>query len=644
MAPLVKVPTPEDLKALETAYNGLRAARERLEAANLDIYHLLGLKCVHATSPEESESLSQLALQHKIAAFGKQNPWSMNPDIGHQRKRFLDSSELVDQELDRANASKAQLETVHNALRCCIDQLSRPFVRKLSLVDFPDEILLEIFTHLEDHVFRAFEKYPYSRWHSSRDIKSLRLVCRRVSNISSQLLVRVFHFDFSQQSLQRLEEISRHPVVSKGVHIIHVNLSFYNGSFAEPEEFLAFYGQDVEQQVGIYERSKLLQSSVTEEAAAEKIAKGRELVATLYRLWSGALSEGDEQYQLHINESHRLYLELLHKQDALLESDVFYQAAGSAIARMPQARALVFDDRASGPDLESRVIMARDGDIWERLRACMLQTLSGRTAERNQLELPKRGCILRLIDAFRGAGVFLHHLDLRLDYLGQSVDLAPSADLQPLFLSGMQQLESFSLQLEFFRGDDDSDDGEDGGEDEQGLCQFVSTCLATSSLKALSLHVRPGGEWFRMSLQETVCQGKPLNGLAEVDLGQLDFDCADLIAFVRRLTKPLCRFSMTGVHLRNGSWGDVLDALREHKPKLVSLRTPSGAECDNISLGDRQRLFGTGTWGHRTDVDAYIAGIPLPNPIRALQDGSPDFESEEDDLDPDEDDAMDTEG
>jgi hypothetical protein len=74
------------------------------------------------------------------------------------------------------------------------------------------------------------------------------------------------------------------------------------------------------------------------------IARGKELVATLHRLSSWEPCENEDHYRALLFEIHERYLVLLERQDSLIQSDDFYRLVGSAIARMPCAKSLMFDD------------------------------------------------------------------------------------------------------------------------------------------------------------------------------------------------------------------------------------------------------------------------------------------------------------
>jgi len=641
MAPPREAAAAGDLELIKTLYDALGLARDQLQVVNLDIFHRLVLKSLLADLDEESRNAaSQVFMQHAHAAFGKQSPYDLDPRP-HQstalNRAILDSpepTELLSQELERANASKVALERIYSALRGSINRLSRPYLRKQTLIDLPDEILLEIFSHLDNIIPLGLR--PYSLWHSSADIKALRLVCRRLSDIASHLLVRVVHLDLhSESSLKRMEEISRHPTISRGVHVISVNLMFYNASFIELENFLSYYADDTENNINMYEEARLWElNNASEEVAAQFISQGKELVATLHRLSSGERSDEDERHASHVNVTHQKYLELLQQQDSLLQSDSFYRAVGSAIARMPCARSFVFDDghiRISGG---GQIRMVPGADIWENLRSRMLVPLRGDIVNRGHLVPPSIRCMLRLIDAVRIAGATsLHHLEIKLSSLGRSKDLVPAPDSRSLFSSGMQQLRTFTFQQGY--SEDFGEDGEDHAGGVKSMVEFFSACLDTSSLRGLQLDLRRGSEQNplkKLRLKDIFNQKRPLDNLTDVSLSNFDFDCIDLVSFLRRLPTPMWCLSLLSIGLinDNGSWREVLDALREKKPTVALFKDPAGAECDDMTVAQYNALFRDNSWGYRNQAEAYIRGLLVNNPIsQVLQDSASSVEGDD---------------
>jgi hypothetical protein len=83
---------------------------------------------------------------------------------------------------------------------------------------------------------------PYRDPVHLESIRNLRLTCRRLSWVASRYLVDSVEVDLTKSSLARLEAISRHPEISRGVRWVRVNVGFHPTDQAERiETFAAAY-------------------------------------------------------------------------------------------------------------------------------------------------------------------------------------------------------------------------------------------------------------------------------------------------------------------------------------------------------------------------------------------------------------------
>ncbi|KAK0639959.1 hypothetical protein B0T16DRAFT_423985 [Cercophora newfieldiana] len=454
---------------------------------------------------------------------------------------MLEWPEFVDQELDKANASKAALESIYSALRDTANQLSRPYIRKLTILDLPDELLLQIFAHLDDMVPPIWPR-PYELWSPSADIKALRFVCRRLPNIAPHLLIRVVRLNLHEpkSSLARLREISRHPAISKGVHVISVKLRFLDASTTKLKAFISHHSEKIENEIDTYKRIGLWELDGIPEAAAQVIAERKKLVASLDRLSTNLRSnqDKDKEHALQVRVGHQKYLKLLNEQESSVHGDAFFQAVAFAMAMMPCARSLEFDDnpfRMGGARPGN--LMIPGADVWECLHSRMLVPLTGDEVKTKGMEPPSLRCIIHMINAVRYADVPLRHLDIKLYSLSRPADLMPDPVPPTVFSYGMRRLQSFRIKIQ------------DVGRNMNGLHEFLSACLGTSSLQALDLDMRGDSEERPVSLRlkDLLNRDRSYNKLTDVFLGNLDLRHNGLIAFLGHLPTPMRRLSINGM-------------------------------------------------------------------------------------------------
>lgn len=122
------------------------------------------------------------------------------------------------------------------------------------ILRLPDELLVKIFQlvasgrnpdyhkdkqdHNEPHVDPSIflhhniphDKDAYDTAHP--EIAAARLTCRRFSRTSSSFLMSHVRVYLTPASLRRLEAISRHPAIGRGIRHVQVNLSYYDGVVA----------------------------------------------------------------------------------------------------------------------------------------------------------------------------------------------------------------------------------------------------------------------------------------------------------------------------------------------------------------------------------------------------------------------------
>ncbi|KUI63422.1 hypothetical protein VM1G_10260 [Cytospora mali] len=275
----------------------------------------------------------------------------------------------------------------------------------LTILSLPDELLVEIFDVVKTC------KPSHSVQHGSfaspaQEIASLRLVCRRFTECSSHLLVHHVHLDaINPESLEKLEEISRHPVVGKGVRSVRFVARFYTPIFANDLRRFAWYALnkvfsqavqykeafeeeesevdlddpiDVERVLhrkkecaAVMERVKAVlktwnrvrgdeTENVTGPWAVDFEKSDREYMA-LQRRNSGVKEEAEEARHMQLlHIAHRLYRLRYLRQEKLRQDDNFIQRFAAAMARMPRAKSLEIHDFENDHDAEQCGAYERD--------------------------------------------------------------------------------------------------------------------------------------------------------------------------------------------------------------------------------------------------------------------------------------------
>ncbi|KAL2256148.1 hypothetical protein VTK26DRAFT_2114 [Humicola hyalothermophila] len=232
----------------------------------------------------------------------------------------------------------------------------------LTILDLPDELLLYVLELAEDTAIMS----PGLR-ERTEVVQNIRLVCRRFCALGSRLLVRRVQVALDEQSLAHLDEVSRHPGISKGVRIVEIHLGFYNPSLSDFSRFLSYHADALESRANEFEYD-----SPDWETAGEMTQNARAVVSTLRRLAiesPNELSADDQAARRSLLEIHQEYLVRLEKQNSSQWRRHYLQTVNTAVSKMPFLRGLHFSDDHSRFYEPSMVTGDR---VWDSLCRRML--------------------------------------------------------------------------------------------------------------------------------------------------------------------------------------------------------------------------------------------------------------------------------
>lgn len=258
------------------------------------------------------------------------------------------------------------------------------------MISLPDELLLEIFHTVK--TWRPANNAKHIEFaSSSQDIGNVRLVCRRFAAASSHLLVHYVRLGgINAQSLAKLESISRHPQLSKGVRIVRLESLYYTSTLAlRFEEFARHainqalgrarqYKQNFDEEVAqakaegpagserLWRREAEVTSILKTVKAVLKTwtisttlqrsepisrQKGMSLAASIDEEPPNLLaSDGEddkdrlEEYAHLLRLAHGMYQRRFEEQENLRKDNVFVDRFAAAMARMPKANHLEVHD------------------------------------------------------------------------------------------------------------------------------------------------------------------------------------------------------------------------------------------------------------------------------------------------------------
>jgi hypothetical protein len=242
-ADLARLASNESSVALDALYHKLKNEMESINRDfNLKKVQVIGSGVVETTSNQRSANLNGLYRKLKDLE-------SMNMDFSQQERKIyqhkLDrapggylefetavvAQTIQDEQLGHLASLRQLAKDIESSLREAVNILSRPTLRPLHILDLPDELLIKISGYV-----KGWEPHGRSLSESGggvREIKTLRLTCKRFCNISTHLLIHFVRVELNPSSLSRLENISRHPAISRGVQGVRVNLHFCSSVLTE---------------------------------------------------------------------------------------------------------------------------------------------------------------------------------------------------------------------------------------------------------------------------------------------------------------------------------------------------------------------------------------------------------------------------
>lgn len=432
-----------------------------------------------------------------------------------------------------------------------LDSHATPLIRHPKIHGLPDELLLQIYGNL-----RKLD-----------DIKNLRLSSKRLCNTSSHLLMDTLHVSPNQKSLERLDAVSRHETISKGIRRLVVSVDVYHADFAhDAKSFARRCIEELQELVprrhpGNQEGVQFLKSWVA-------------FVETS----SDAYKDGKRINEHHISAVHRgwvRYRRLLFEQKTALHTGRFSLGIAAAIDRMVHLDDVVIRDRSrscadSQPGSQSidrnLEIEELTTDPTRLVEEMMLHTLSWQKARVREVENPPTHLLYQIPLAIHNAGASLAHLRFDLT--------APRSFQLQMDSEEMSQLRAFAKGLKSFKF---SVRPEPRGyqrpvrnaQEKEDLLKFLTAFKGSKKLDSVALD---------FAFQERYCSHpNRLHDPTRTSIGPLlvDWDqpqnihlkncsmtLAELRIFVRLPRKKPAVLGLWYVYLLDGKWADAVEFIR----------------------------------------------------------------------------------
>lgn len=506
------------------------------------------------------------------------------------------------------------------------------------ILKLSNEILSHIFTYVRENRPRPL---PYGELRDCdnglEDTKNARLVCRRFCGASSHLLINTVSVSMASSSLTRLDHISCHPLIAKGVRKVRVVLDFFASEVEEDfNQFLFNQHQQMYHIIPWDYRTDGLRTLSREDADLEAAAKKkiRKFLSTWNKLElinqnnipnnedstsEVGLDDEDRANTLLIGRSYELYRHAYLEQERVRTDGSFVRKIACMIAKMPVARSLCIMD--SGMDARPQAVsIARLMNSPNLLIEKFARPMTWIDSQELGIGTQPIELLSQIPLAIHKAGVMLTDVNYQITPVENFSRLFTCDDDLSGLRDAMRQLTDFTFSpgiVPYFAAFIN-------GAEMSYFKKFVEAFTDTDSLQGIAIHVVLSG-WD--GTITTLTTGSLLSTRTWSQLrrasfgGPLQFE--ELEKFYAK-TQGLVDISLKGVYLASGSWADVLDIMRANSQRGF-IYGPSGAECDTVSeeqdiSEEQENTVNTVFEGFPSSMaQLYIRNKIPHNPLRALE-------------------------
>lgn len=509
------------------------------------------------------------------------------------------------------------------------------------ILHLPNELLGQIFLYVRRAAIPnlAFDDFieidddDYLSEPNVEQVKQLRLTCRRFCANSSHLLKRHVKVEMTPKSLARLDEISRHPTISKGIRCIEICIGrHFDAEIAyDFRAFARFQGDNMRREIANWERDTRNRIFPVENPA--------ELVQSIHR--AIILAESfEEAAQNELNDNCPEHVLLREAQDCyrqryesqlLLQRGPFAQAIVSAMMRMPTAKWLSIED----DHIRGKTGTYPLGDFMDSKDLESLETLRSKlTAPSSSWEWAGHcGLMSPPIDVIPSILLSIAKAEISLNGLQINVPWADNVSSFATAQTNLLKLHASSQQLKAFKFSPDNLTTLPTKAISL-VTDFLSTILHISSLQTIDL-------CFDFMYKEksfprpTVSMAPLLLSCTWPSLEKMRFNGPFYLEDLRKVVNHIYKdveLQWSG-YLLDGTWAEVLDFLRECEQRAANVTrlgnsdsdSIAGAECKSMSRADLCYIFMEDTSRRRlwseSRAMSYIRGWTKQNPLTDWENG-----------------------
>lgn len=538
-------------------------------------------------------------------------------------------SEAIQQLRTDLAALVRKVEDIQTAARNSFNLRARPLLRNLSILHLPDEMLLHIFDDFKDDLGSDDLFYDTSKKADVKSIQNVRLTCRRLCNISSHLLVPRLEVSPSIASLERLEQVTRHPEISQCGRLLKIDMSIYAATLAEDFQLFSLEchkkaqnrAEDLVRLLRIPESSWHDMTHGSRETVTDTLAKATRRLSSWEPFMDGSPTDVGQHLDpdaLALQKGHERYRELYHQQEKILQGGHFARTVAAAARRsnsnvwlyMSDTGTMTYHD--SFRDQWARVSnTSADPDLLVQSDLIPMQGWGKEWGdEGDEAEESIQSLLYELPLAMHSAGVPLAGIQVSIDppyRLALDMSQDQLSDLREVFES-----------LRFFKFHMDRTDNREywpTPEELKPLFSYLSAASGPQSVPMLSLRlpiINPINAEGAQSGIKTFLSCSNWQRLEVISLAHFSIGLHELKEFVGMLQSKT-RLEFEDVHLASGSWEEALECLRSKASWGSQLIDPLGAECEDMDYNEYKDIFlGIRQGSKATQFITSVEGVENP--------------------------------
>lgn len=518
-----------------------------------------------------------------------------------------------------------RLDGLQSSLRKTFAAHARPSIRKLHICKMPNEILRMIFEDVRGDFDVKRDKYPST---GTQAIQNLRLTCRLFCEASSPLLLHRIDVSLTASSLAHLDEVSRHPTISKGIQSLQICAALYDPTLAESLQ--GFIDRVVEilrqeQKSALDDMCSDLEndfssgewygpSNLPSPEGREHLSEVWDTMGERHQILLSCTSylrvqtyqPDDDQIMATLSQVYRQYSQLLNDQNAFLQNGTFATRVAGAMARLPKVSGLSITDH-EGFDLNP---------LWTEIaipayfpvRSWLLRPSPWTEEKVSQLAQQPFEFLYQLLLAVLKADNSLAELRIRVNpTIDHEMRISPE-QVRDLFSAARHlQVLEIDCRLAVQPTPYEYPSGE-----RVTISRLASLLLSSSNLRSVTLAHGHSPEADTWKLESSLAL------LPWANLGKISLDCAfihfdELSTYLEKLTPGTC-IHLKDVYLMSGLWVDLLDVIRAKADCHSNVIGPEG----NVPEERTDAFYNTfRRWnGKSGPATAYIRGQIMNNPLR----------------------------